>query len=94
MVRVKSGGNAYLENALLASFFTKGKAWVFAAHHDQKAMKNPNQEKKNTRPYLLTGLNTGIDRALWLTGFSSGADQSTESGNIFSSCDVSNKKVF
>ena len=43
------------------------------AYHDQKATKKPNHEKKNTRPYMLTGLNMGIDRALWLIGLTSGA---------------------
>lgn len=43
------------------------------ANHDQKAMKKPNQEKKNTRPYLLIGLKMGTDRAFWLTGLTSGA---------------------
>ncbi len=33
----------------------------------------PNQEKKNVRPYLSSGLRTGIERALLLIGFTSGA---------------------
>jgi hypothetical protein len=36
------------------------------SYHDQNAMKKPMYEKKNTRPYLLTGLKTGIDRAFLL----------------------------
>lgn len=52
------------------------------AYHDQKAMKNPHHEKKNTLPYWLTGLKTGIDLALRLIGLTSGADQSTEMGNM------------
>jgi hypothetical protein len=55
---------------------------LFYTHHDQKAMKNPHHEKKNTRPYLSTGLKTGMLRALRLTGLSVGAFQSTETGNI------------
>jgi len=39
-------------------------------------MKKPIHEKKNTRPYLLTGFKTGIDLAFLLYGLSSGADQS------------------
>ena len=42
------------------------------AHHDQKAIMKPNQEKKNTRPCILITLNSGIERALPLTGLSSG----------------------
>jgi hypothetical protein len=45
-------------------------------YHDQNAMKKPRYEKKKTRPYLLIGLKTGIDRAFLLYGLSSGADQS------------------
>lgn len=36
-------------------------------------MKNPNHEKKNTLPYLLTGFKTGILRAFWLIGLIVGA---------------------
>lgn len=52
------------------------------AYQDQKAMKKPNQEKKKTRPYMSMGLNTGIDRALWLIGLTSGARHSTEGENM------------
>jgi len=52
------------------------------AYHDQKAMKKPNHEKKNTLPYGSTGLKTGIDRAFLLIGLTRGAFQSTEIGNI------------
>lgn len=45
-------------------------------NQDQKAIKKPHQEKKNTLPYLLKGLRTGIDRAFPLTGLISGACQS------------------
>jgi hypothetical protein len=44
-------------------------------YQDQKAMKKPSQEKKKTRPYLLRGFSTGIERAFPLRGLSSGADQ-------------------
>jgi hypothetical protein len=46
------------------------------SYHDQNAMKKPRYEKKKTRPYLLTGLKTGIDLAFMLCGLTSGADQS------------------
>lgn len=51
-------------------------------YHDQNAMKNPNHEKKKTLPYLLTGLKTGMDLALWFTGLSSGLRQRTVGENI------------
>jgi hypothetical protein len=47
-------------------------------HHDQNAMKNPNQEKKNTRPYMLMTFRMGTERALWLIGLTSGASHSSE----------------
>jgi hypothetical protein len=54
--------------------------WVHRVHkityQDQKAMKKPIHEKKKTRPYLLTGLKTGIDLAFLLYGLRSGAAQS------------------
>jgi hypothetical protein len=43
------------------------------AYHDQKAIMKPNQEKKNTLPYMLKGLRAGIDLAFLLTGFTNGA---------------------
>lgn len=42
-------------------------------YHAKKAIMNPNQEKKYTLPYLLKGFNIGMDLALPLTGFISGA---------------------
>ncbi len=39
----------------------------------QKATKNPNQANVNTRPYILMGLSPGTERALWLTGLTTGA---------------------
>jgi hypothetical protein len=47
-------------------------------YHDQNANKNPNHEKKNTRPYLLTGLRTGMERAFWFIGLISGDFQRSE----------------
>ena len=44
----------------------------------QKATINPNQEKKNTRPYRLMGLKKGIERAFRLIGFTSGASHRAE----------------
>jgi len=53
------------------------------AYHDQNAIMKPNQEKKNTRPYMLMGLSAGIDSALRLTGFTLGArHRSVKSGAI------------
>lgn len=43
------------------------------AYHDRKAIMKPNQEKKNVRPYLSTGLRTGMERAFLLIGLISGA---------------------
>ena len=43
------------------------------ANHDRKATMKENQEKKNTLPYLSRGLSIGMDRALSVTGFTSGA---------------------
>jgi hypothetical protein len=45
-------------------------------------MKKPNQEKKNTLPYWLTGFSTGMDLAFLLMGLMVGADQSTEGENM------------
>lgn len=39
----------------------------------QNAIMKPNHEKKKTRPYILTTLNTGNARAFLLTGLISGA---------------------
>lgn len=36
---------------------------------------NPNQEKKNTRPYTLIGLKKGTERAFRVIGLTSGASQ-------------------
>lgn len=43
-------------------------------YHDQNANMKPNHEKKKTRPYLLTGLKMGTERAFWLMGLTSGAE--------------------
>lgn len=52
-------------------------------YHDQKAIMNPNQEKKNVRPYVVEiGLKKGIERAFWLTGLTSGARQRSEKVSI------------
>jgi hypothetical protein len=59
-----------LRSALIVTDRSGGKAY-----HDQKAMKKPNHPKKKTRPYMLVGLRNGMERALWLTGFTSGACQ-------------------
>lgn len=47
------------------------------AYHDRNAIMKPNVEKKKVRPYLLTGLNTGTERALWFNGLTFGAFHST-----------------
>ncbi|EGX94031.1 hypothetical protein CCM_02302 [Cordyceps militaris CM01] len=44
----------------------------------QKASMKPIQEKKKTRPYMSTGLRTGMLRAFLLTGHTSGAAQRAE----------------
>lgn len=78
---LRSGGKAYLKEI-----------WVSAAvflldlltpYHDQKAMKNPSHEKRNTRPCTQSGFRTGIERALLLRGLISGGVQSSEGENIF-----------
>lgn len=48
----------------------------------QNATKNPNQAKKKTRPYILTGLKPGIERAFRLTGLTTGALHSVVTSNI------------
>jgi len=45
-------------------------------------MKKPHHEKKNTLPYWLTGLSTGIDLAFLLIGLMTGAVQRTEGENM------------
>jgi len=42
-------------------------------YHERKAIRKPNQEKKNVRPYLLMGFKTGIERAFLLMGLIFGA---------------------
>ena len=61
------------------------------AYHDQKAKKKPNHEKKKTRPYTLIGFRSGIDRAFWFTGLTSGAFQSKAGLNIVAR--ASNEKI-
>jgi hypothetical protein len=81
MVSLRSGGYHMLEilnRAVRSGALTK-------AYHDQKATKNPNQLKKNTRPYMLTTLKNGIDRALWLMGLTSGASNNRLGLNILAS---------
>lgn len=72
-----SGGKAYLQLLALKPKSQKR----FETYHDQKAMKKPRYEKKNTLPYLFTGLKTGIDFAFLFRGFTSGALQSCLSSN-------------
>lgn len=45
-------------------------------------MKKPHQEKKNTRPYLLTGFSTGMLLAFWLTGLIAGLCQRLDTVTI------------
>jgi hypothetical protein len=42
-------------------------------YHAQKAIMNPNHEKKNTRPYMFMGFRAGTDLAFRFTGLTSGA---------------------
>jgi hypothetical protein len=68
IVSVNSGGNAYLS---LISSDTAEKR--YCTYHERKAIMKPDQEKKNVRPYLLSGLRIGIERAFLLIGFTCGA---------------------
>ena len=43
------------------------------AYHDKNAIRKPNHEKKNTLPYMLNGLSTGMDSAFMLIGLTFGA---------------------
>jgi hypothetical protein len=52
------------------------------AYHDQKAIMKPNQEKKNTLPYMLKGFRAGMDLAFLLTGFTIGACHSVAGENM------------
>lgn len=52
------------------------------AYHDMNATMNPNHANVNTLPYTLAGLSAGIERALWLTGFTSGAFHKSLASNI------------
>lgn len=71
-----NGGNAYLSLLERHQHCKSG-----YTHHDQNAMKNPRYEKKNTLPYLFTGLKIGIDFAFLLIGLISGALHSCLSSN-------------
>lgn len=66
---------------LLATIYTRD---IRLGSHTQlqNATKNPNQEKKNTRPYILMGLNPGIERAFRLTGLTTGALHNVVGSNI------------
>jgi hypothetical protein len=72
-----NGGNAYLSPLERHQQYKSGDY----THHDQNAMKNPRYEKKNTLPYLFTGLKIGIDFAFLLIGLISGALHSCLSSN-------------
>lgn len=54
MVRVRSGGKAYL---VMLVWFQSVKS--IGTYHERKATKKPDQEKKNVRPYLFNGLRIG-----------------------------------
>lgn len=73
MVRVSSGGKAYLITLDWGLTILEE-----STYHDRKATRKPDQEKKNVRPYLLIGLNTGMDRAFPFKGLTSGATQRWE----------------
>ena len=55
---------------------------MLKAYQDQNATKKPNQAKKKTRPYILMGFSPGIERALRLTGLTTGALHSVVGSNI------------
>ena len=54
------------------------------AYQDQNATKKPNQAKKKTRPYMLKGFKPGMERALRLTGLTTGAFHSVVRSSILS----------
>lgn len=78
MVRVSSGGNAYLSRVNIFFLRSREGRWTY---QDKNATMNPIQEKKKVLPYLLRGFNSGMDRALPLRGLISGAAQSMEGLN-------------
>lgn len=53
------------------------------AYQDMNATMNPNHANVNTLPYTLAGLSAGIERAFWLTGFTSGAFHKSLTSSIF-----------
>lgn len=55
---------------------------MLKAYQDQNATKKPNHAKKKTRPYILRGFRPGIERALRLTGLTTGAFHSVVGSNI------------
>ena len=57
-----------------------------ASYQLQKAMKKPNHEKKNTRPYLLIGFSTGMLLAFWLIGLIAGALHKLVSVTMMAMC--------
>lgn len=85
MTSWRSGGNAYL--ALVVNRSTVELSQI-TTYQDQKAMKKPNQEKKNTRPYRQIGFSRGIERAFLLIGLTSGSVQSSDTLNMFKPGDL------
>ena len=77
--RLTSGGKAYLKYQLVIGFSESSRVTTY---HDQKAIMKPNHEKKNTRPYTLIGFKPGMDRALRLTGLTTGACHRTAGLNM------------
>jgi hypothetical protein len=74
-----SGGKAYLvgrQQSCMRIDVIDDIEFEGLTYQDQNAIMKPNQEKKNTRPWILITLNRGTERALWLIGLSSGAFQS------------------
>lgn len=53
------------------------------AYQDMNATMNPNHANVNTLPYTLARLSAGIERAFWLTGFTSGAFHKSLTSGIF-----------
>jgi hypothetical protein len=56
----------------------------------------PNQEKKNTLPYMLTGLSAGIEVAFLLIGFTNGALHNVVTSNMLKNLDgqrLANEKL-
>jgi hypothetical protein len=80
----KSGGNAYHDPIMISVYCRH----IKEQNHSQNAIMKPNQEKKNTLPYMLIGLSAGIEVAFLLMGFTNGAFHSIVMSIMFEDLDV------